>query len=105
MRTRVFITVDVECAEERRRGSRVQPTQGWDLRVWGRFQNQREELGIRRIMNDLEACGRRGYRIERPDEIAGRLTEAFAHKGVTVLDVMVDSKARPPITSFEGHLE
>ena len=52
-----------------------------------------------------EACGCRGYRVERPDEIAGRLAEAFAHKGVTLLDVMVDPAARPPITSFEGHLE
>ncbi|MEX2201651.1 MAG: acetolactate synthase catalytic subunit [Dongiaceae bacterium] len=51
------------------------------------------------------ACGCRGHRIERPDEIAGRLKEAFAADEVTVLDVLIDPSARPPITSFEGHLE
>jgi acetolactate synthase-1/2/3 large subunit len=51
------------------------------------------------------ACGCRGHRIERPDDIASRLKEAFAADDVTVLDVLIDPSARPPITSFEGHLE
>jgi acetolactate synthase-1/2/3 large subunit len=48
------------------------------------------------------ACGCHGVRIEDPAEIAARLREAFAQSGTSVLDVMTDPKAYPPITSFEG---
>ncbi len=41
-RTRVYITVDVECAEERILGDTKSPAMGHDLRIWGRFVNQRE---------------------------------------------------------------
>ncbi len=57
MRTRVYITVDVECAEER---GQNQPAQGYDLRVFGRFKNQDRELGIGLLMRELEAFGIRG---------------------------------------------
>lgn len=59
-RTRVYLTVDTECAEERKVGGRVQPPMGYDLRVWGRFKNRAEELGVPLIMSELEACGMRG---------------------------------------------
>jgi hypothetical protein len=58
-KTRVYITVDVECAEERRVGGVTQPCQGYDLRVWGRFHNQKREFGIDLIMRELEARGHR----------------------------------------------
>lgn len=60
MKTRVYITTDVECAEERIIAGRPAPTQGYDLRVWGRFQNQPEDLGIGLIMRELDACGMKG---------------------------------------------
>jgi hypothetical protein len=56
-KTRVYITVDVEAAEERVVGGRALPPQGYDLRVWCRFRNQRRELGIDLLMRELEACG------------------------------------------------
>lgn len=59
-RTRVYITVDVECAEERVKGERKLPAMGYDLRIWGRFINQRDPLGIELIMSELEAYGHRG---------------------------------------------
>ena len=59
-RTRVYLTVDVECAEERVGGGRVQPALGYDVRVWGRLANQREELGLRLILAELEAAGLAG---------------------------------------------
>lgn len=60
-RTRVYVTIDLEGAEERARGPReLQPPLGYDLRVWGRLTNQRRELGIGLIMDELEACGMRG---------------------------------------------
>ncbi len=59
-RTRVYLTVDVECAEERVRRGRVVPAQGYDLRVWGRFDNQRVDLGIGLLMREMEAFGFRG---------------------------------------------
>ena len=56
-RTRVYLTVDVECAEERRRGRRLLPAQDYELRVWGRFRNQKHDLGIGLIMRELEVHG------------------------------------------------
>lgn len=53
MKTRVFITIDTECAEERGEA----PPLGWDARVWGRFANQRRPLGIELIMDELERYG------------------------------------------------
>jgi hypothetical protein len=60
MKTRVYVTVDTECAEERTVGERRLPAQGYDIRVWGRFANQKRELGIGLIMGELEAQGLRG---------------------------------------------
>ena len=59
-KTRVYLTVDVECAEERTVRGTLQPPLGYDLRVWGRFANHDEELGIPLIMRELEAEGLRG---------------------------------------------
>ncbi len=50
MRTRVYLTVDTECAEER---GAAAPVLGWDPRVWGRFPNQERALGIELIMAEL----------------------------------------------------
>jgi glycosyltransferase involved in cell wall biosynthesis len=58
-KTRVFITVDVECAEERIVRGRVQPPMGYDLRMWGRFENLDREVGLPLLMEELEAYGLR----------------------------------------------
>ena len=50
----VHLTIDVEAAEARRRGSRVVPPLSYDARVWGRFSNQKCEFGLRRLARDLE---------------------------------------------------
>jgi hypothetical protein len=60
VKSRVYITVDTECAEERVIRGKLWPPQGYDLRVWGRFANHDEELGIPLIMRELEAEGLRG---------------------------------------------
>jgi hypothetical protein len=58
VRTRVYLTVDIECAEERQLpGGRVKPALGYDLRIWGRFSNQPRDLGIDLIMNVLDRYG------------------------------------------------
>ena len=54
--TRVYLTIDTECAEER--GDN--PALGYDTRVWGRFVNQRRALGIEVLMDTMEASGLRG---------------------------------------------
>lgn len=59
-RTRVYLTVDVECAEERVRGGKPQPPLGYDLRVWGRLHDQRAELGLPVIVEELGRAGLRG---------------------------------------------
>jgi hypothetical protein len=60
VKTRVYITVDVECAEERVIRGQLWPPLGYDLRVWGRFANQSDEIGVPLIMRELEAAGLRG---------------------------------------------
>jgi hypothetical protein len=59
-KTRVYFTVDVECAEERVARGTIQPALGYDLRVWGRFANHDHELGVPLIMRELETYGHRG---------------------------------------------
>ena len=60
MKTRVYLTIDTECREERRSGGRVLSAAGYDTRIWGRFANQRRELGIGLLMSTLESHGLRG---------------------------------------------
>jgi len=48
------------------------------------------------------ACGLPGRRVENPADYAPALAEAAAADRTTVIDVIVDADAFPPITSFEG---
>jgi acetolactate synthase-1/2/3 large subunit len=50
------------------------------------------------------ACGLNGVRIERAADYAPALAAALAAEQATVLDVLTDPDAFPPITSFEGRL-
>jgi hypothetical protein len=59
-RTRVYFTVDVEGAEERVVRGRPVPPQGYDLRVWCKFRNRRDELGLGLITRELDAFGFKG---------------------------------------------
>jgi hypothetical protein len=58
-KTRVYFTVDVECAEERIIGAALQPARGYDLRVWGRLRNQGHAmvLGLPLITKALAETG------------------------------------------------
>ncbi len=63
MKTRVYITVDTECREQRvAADGRVLPAAGYDARVWGRFDGPAggAGLGIPLIMDVLERHGLRG---------------------------------------------
>jgi acetolactate synthase I/II/III large subunit len=51
------------------------------------------------------ACGLDGVRIEDPGDYLPALDSALASDRTTVLDVIVDPAAHPPITLFEGRLE
>jgi acetolactate synthase I/II/III large subunit len=48
------------------------------------------------------ACGCAGVRVERPGDLAAALSDALRSETVTVIDVVTDPRAYPPITSFEG---
>ncbi|MCJ2057197.1 acetolactate synthase catalytic subunit [Methylobacterium sp. J-048] len=48
------------------------------------------------------ACGCAGTRVESPGDLAPALHAALASGVVTVIDVITDQRAYPPITSFEG---
>jgi len=50
------------------------------------------------------ACGIQGRRVEDPADYAGALADAIAAPEATVIDVIVDPDAYPPISSFEGRL-
>jgi hypothetical protein len=86
-RTRVYLTVDVEGAEERRVGTAVRPAMGYDLRVWGRFDNRRQELGLAVLLQALarhrlagtffvEPFGSRFFGAEGLAQICGALRAA-----------------------------
>jgi acetolactate synthase-1/2/3 large subunit len=49
-----------------------------------------------------EACGLQGVRVEDPADYAGALAMAACADRTTVIDVIVDPQAFPPITAFEG---
>jgi acetolactate synthase-1/2/3 large subunit len=51
------------------------------------------------------ACGLYGERIERPEDYLPALEAAFTADRTTVLDVIVDPDAYPPITGFESRGE
>ncbi|MBX3541062.1 MAG: acetolactate synthase catalytic subunit, partial [Chelatococcus sp.] len=48
------------------------------------------------------ACGCSGIRVEKPVDFLPALKEALARNDVTVIDVVTDERAHPPITVFEG---
>jgi acetolactate synthase-1/2/3 large subunit len=50
------------------------------------------------------ACGCAGVRVERPDDFRPALDRALASNTTTLIDVMIDSKAYPPITLYEGKM-
>ena len=47
-----------------------------------------------------EACGVKGIRIERAEDIAAAIAEALATDGPVLLDVIADPNALPPVTAF-----
>jgi acetolactate synthase-1/2/3 large subunit len=49
-----------------------------------------------------KACGCEGVRIENPADFLPALKAACAFEGVTVIDVVTDPGAYPPVTMFEG---
>ncbi len=48
------------------------------------------------------AVGCDGIRVEKPSDFLPALKDALASGRTTVLDVITDQRAYPPITSFEG---
>ncbi|HEX6141191.1 MAG TPA: acetolactate synthase catalytic subunit [Geminicoccaceae bacterium] len=51
-----------------------------------------------------EACGWRAARVEDPADYGPALDAALAAEEPTLIDVITDLDAHPPITLFEGHL-
>lgn len=51
------------------------------------------------------ACGLDGVRVEEAKDYAPALAAAAARKSTTVIDVMTEPRAYPPITMFEGRLD
>ena len=50
------------------------------------------------------ACGCEGIRVEQAADFQGALNRALKAPVTTVIDVLIDPKAYPPITIFEGKL-
>ncbi len=47
-----------------------------------------------------EACGVKGIRVERAQDIAGALEQALAAEGSVLLDIIADPDSMPPVTAF-----
>jgi hypothetical protein len=98
-RTRVYLTVDVESAEER---GPLGPAQGYDVRVWGRFEGRRDELGLRLLLGEMEAAGLRGTFFVEPlgadffgkDEL-GRVVGEIVSRGHDVQLHLHPTQRRP----------
>jgi acetolactate synthase I/II/III large subunit len=50
------------------------------------------------------ACGLEGLRVEHPHDYRPALEEALKAEHATVIDVLVDPDAYPPVTAFENKL-
>ncbi|WP_413725294.1 acetolactate synthase catalytic subunit [Sodalis sp. RH16] len=48
------------------------------------------------------ACGCEGVRVENPPDLLPALKEAFGRGNTTVIDVITEQRAYPPVTAFEG---
>ena len=49
-----------------------------------------------------EACGVKGIRVEKPEQIAAAIAEALAAEGPVLIDVLADPNAMPPVAAFAG---
>lgn len=49
-----------------------------------------------------QACGCRGVRVETPDQFSPALKQAMTADEVTVIDVITDERAYPPVSVFQG---
>jgi acetolactate synthase-1/2/3 large subunit len=67
---------------------------------WGRNTNACDLTAVDHAAI-AEACGIRGIRITRPEEIAPALAEAFSTDGPVVLDIIADPATVPPIPMME----
>ncbi len=50
------------------------------------------------------ACGARGMRVAHGDDIPSAIDAALDHDGPTVIDVLVDPQARPPLSFYRNRL-
>lgn len=69
------------------------------------FGDHTSAVGIERVDHAAiaRAVGARGVRVGDPAELAGALREALASGTTTVLDVVADPDAVPPITAWDDH--
>ncbi len=75
------------------------------------YQKHAENAGLGRYTNVCdfvavdhaaiaEACGVKGIRVERTQDIAGAIEQAFASEGSVLLDIIADPNAMPPVAAF-----
>ena len=75
------------------------------------YQKHAEDAGLGRHTNVCdftpvdhaaiaEACGVKGIRLERAEDIAAAIKEAMAAEGSVLIDVLADPNAMPPVTAF-----
>jgi acetolactate synthase-1/2/3 large subunit len=75
------------------------------------YQKHAEDAGLGRHTNVCDfmpvdhaaiacACGVKGIRIERPQDIAGAIMQAMATDASVLIDVLADPNAMPPVSAF-----
>ena len=75
------------------------------------YQKHAEDAGLGRHTNVCdfvsvdhaaiaEACGVKGIRVERTQDIAGAIKDALVAEGSVLLDIIADPNAMPPVTAF-----
>ena len=75
------------------------------------YQKHAEDAGLGRHTNVCdfdpvdhaaiaEACGIKGIRLERAENIAATIKEALAANSSVLIDILADPNAMPPVTAF-----
>ena len=71
--------------------------------IWGDYTDVVDFAAVDHALI-AQACGLNGIRVETPDDLRPALERALSSDITTVIDVITDERAFPPITMFEGNL-
>ncbi|GAB2558118.1 acetolactate synthase catalytic subunit [Leucobacter ruminantium] len=73
----------------------------YDMFVWGRTSSAVEFAEVDHCAV-ARACGAEAIRVERADQLDGAIAAALASERITLIDVVVEPNAFPPVAAWDG---